>query len=120
MAVHLWHFTHSADIARKIEAEGFLDRSSVEYGPRCPCFSLPGERYWEGTWGPALVEMWLDIDEQKLNDRSYYYRGPWPGEPGPPYYQIPTEVVNVCTVKRRSHANADHLPRSSEAYPKDI
>jgi hypothetical protein len=108
MIVHLWHFTRRAEDARQIQAEGFRDYSSYEFGLRWPCFSLAGERRWEIERGPALVEVWLEIDEQELDG---YEPGRGDDEDRTIFYQIPPAAINAYTVKRLAHDNADHIPR---------
>jgi hypothetical protein len=113
--IHLWHFTHSPAVARQIQAEGFQDKSSHEHGLRWPCFSLPGERNWEQIWGPALVEVWLEMDDQEFAGYEQGGRGAAATSGTIVSYQIPPDLINAHTVKRRAHDNADHLPWPSEA-----
>ena len=113
MVIHLWHFTRRTEHARKIQAEGFRDHSSREYGTRWPCLSLAGERNWEVENGPAVVEVWIDIDERELAD---FKRLSFNGQQDVIFYQIPPARLNVPGVRRLAHDNADHLPPSLEAY----
>jgi hypothetical protein len=114
MKLHLWHFTRRIEDARKIQAEGFLDHSSGRLGIRWPCFSLAGERHWEIERGPALVEVWIDIDEQEL--ATDFTRHGRDGQRTVVFYQIVPNRLNAPGVERLAHDNADHLPRSLEAY----
>jgi hypothetical protein len=111
MEFHLWHFTHRAEDARRIQEEGFRDHSSGQLGIRWPCLSLAGER----AWGPALVEVWIDIDQQLVD--IYFTRFVRIGYHDILFYQIEPSFLNAPGVKRLAHDNADHLPRTSDAYP---
>jgi hypothetical protein len=117
MAIYLWHFTHSPAVARQIQAEGFRDNSSHEYGLRWPCFSLPWERKWEKTWGPALVVVWLEFDEEELAGYEQGGRGAAAGSGSIISYQIPPDILKIHTVKRRAYDNVDQVTRTSEADP---
>lgn len=107
MKLHLWHFTHSIEAARSIERDGFLDPSTGEIGVRWPCFSLAGQRYWEQERGPALVEVWIDIDDRWL---AYIMRIRRDGERPIVFYQIVPELLNAPGVKRLAHDSANDLP----------
>lgn len=116
MNICLWHFTGRVEDARQIQAGGFREFSEGLWGLRWPCFSLAGERNWEPVWGPALVEVSLEIDEQELASYEQGGVGVSASRGLPLCYQIPPEVVNARTVRRQAHDNADHLPRTSEEY----
>jgi hypothetical protein len=66
MIVHLWHFTATQNI-KSIREEGF------RLGPNRPgnYFSPAGDMSCKGAWGPGLVEVWLEIDEQELAGFKY-------------------------------------------------
>jgi hypothetical protein len=113
MTIHLWHFAGLAQYARGIQDEGFWDESSHEFGTRSPCFSLAGERQWEKIKGPALVEVWIDIEEQAL---AMFAGCVIDGLRTIVYYQIPPHLLNAPGVKRLAHDDANHLPRTPEAY----
>jgi len=115
MKFHLWHFTHRVEDARRIQREGFRDHSSGQLGIRWPCLSLAGERAWEATWGPALVEVWTDIDQQLID--MNFKRFARIDHRDILFYQIEPSFLNAPTVKRFAHDNADHLPWTSDAYP---
>jgi hypothetical protein len=100
--------------ARRIQDEGFLDHSSGRLGIRWPCLSLAGERAWESTWGPALVEVWIDIDQNLVD--TMFTRLARIGHRDIIFYQIEPSYLNAPEVKRLAHDNADHLPRTSDAY----
>jgi hypothetical protein len=117
MLVHLWHFAGVAEYASRIQDEGFWDKSSYELGRRWPCLALAGERQWEKDKGPALVEVWIDIDEQEL---AMFAGCVIDGRRTIVYYQIPPALLNAPGVKRLAHDNADHLPRTPDAYAKVI
>jgi hypothetical protein len=110
MKLHLWHFTRRAEDARKIQDEGFMDHSTGALGVRWPCLALAGERNWEVERGPALVEVWIDIDEQSLSD--YFTRYGSDGRRDIIFYQIVPDLLNAPGVRRLAHDNADHLPRT--------
>jgi hypothetical protein len=108
MKLHLWHFTHHVEDAREIQDKGFRDNSSQKLGCRWPCFSRAGERYWEEKRGPALVEVWIDIDEQLLAD--YFTRHCVDDYHVIDFYQIDPALLDAPGVKRLAHDNADRLP----------
>jgi hypothetical protein len=114
MKLHLWHFTTSAAAAKSIEEFGFWDMDTFQFGTRWPCFSQAGERHWESERGPALVEVWLEIDEDVL--AAEFTRRCRDGDRVITYYQFIPELLNFPHVRRLAHENADHLSRTPEEY----
>jgi hypothetical protein len=101
MIIHLWHFTWTVANAKRVRDEGFQRARD-----RDPCFSVPGETFWKESHGPALVEVWLDIDEQEL---AVYECGVVDGGRHIVFYTIPVDVVNARKVEMHVYANADDL-----------
>jgi hypothetical protein len=115
MGLHLWHFTPRFEDARKIQDEGFCDSSSEKHGLRWPCFSEAGERLWEPENGPALVEVWIDIDERLL--AAEFTRHRTVGRRTVVYYEIEPKYLNAPGVKRIAQENVEaalrHMPATS-------
>ena len=76
---------------------------------------LAGRREGLGSnVGAGVVEVWIDI-ESKLVDMNFT-RFARIGHRDILFYQIEPSFLNAPGVKRLAHDNADHLPRTSDAY----
>jgi hypothetical protein len=61
-------------------------------------------------WGPALVEVWLETDDQEFAGYEQGSQGVAAASGTIISYQIPPDIINAHTVQRLAHDTADHLP----------
>jgi hypothetical protein len=106
MMVHLWHFTKTETV-KLIRAQGFKTRYDLNRLGND--FVLPGEMSPKSVFGPALIEVWIDLDRAAI-DIDYYKWSYIEGSRSVVVYRIPDHVVNDYAIKWRFTDNIDVLP----------
>jgi hypothetical protein len=109
MIFRLWHFA-PLESALQFQKEGF-PVGQFDGVPFRFCFSYPGERFWAQDHGPALIEVWLEYDEQVI---AGHFFATVHGDRVIPFYSIPSEEINGNALRMHVHENADGLPIVAE------